>query len=213
MATAQEKQDLVDILKLGINTYEIHLTGYGGEIVVGSITPEQCAYWKDHDLDEHCSDWDNAMKVPDGMGICRDGSWHECDDIAHENGVEFSDLCYITVYDSNDNQVWQSCMGVDELEAHGIESEGFANDEIYVRYDSSSTHAFIAQSIEKGTFFTGEFETLGRFDPAKLSFSLIDVEGWTLVAGVSYASRVIDDTGGYSTTGKSLEYRVFEVER
>jgi hypothetical protein len=71
----------------------------------------------------------------------------------------------------------------------------------------------MAQSIEKGTFFTGEFETLGRFDPAKLSFSLIDVEGWCLVNGVSYASQVIDDTGGYSTTGKGLEYRVFEVER
>jgi hypothetical protein len=29
MATAQEKQDLMDVLKLGINTYTIHLTGYG----------------------------------------------------------------------------------------------------------------------------------------------------------------------------------------
>jgi hypothetical protein len=213
MATAQEKQDLMDVLKLGINTYTIHLTGYGGEIVVGSITPEQYQYWQHNDLDEHCSDWDNIMEVPDDMRICRDGSWHECDDIAHENGVEFSDLCYITVYDNNDNQVWQSPMGVDELEKYGIESEGFANDEIYVRYSRSATHAFIAQSIEKGTFFTGEFETLGRFDPAKLSFSLIDVEGWCLVNGVSYASQVIDDTGGYSTTGKGLEYRVFEVEQ
>jgi hypothetical protein len=211
MATAQEKEDLVEVLKGGINTYTIHLTGYGGEIVLGTITPEQYAYWQENDLDEHISDWDNEMAVPDSMKICEDGSWHDCDDIAHESGVEFSDLCYATVYDSEDNEVWQCRLGSDALEAEGVDPEGFNHDEFYVRYDSSASHAFMAQSIEKGRFFSGSFETYGRFDPNKLSFSTIDIEGWQLVNGVSYASVEIDEDGGYDTTGKGLECRVFAV--
>jgi hypothetical protein len=213
MATAQEKQDLVEILKSGINKYSIHLTGYGGEIVIGEITPAQYQYWREHDLDDLSSDWDNELNVPEELQIYQDGAWHDCDSILHETGVEFSNLCYVTVYDQNDNEVWQSSLGTAALEEAGLDPEGFNYDEMRVRHDSTATHAFLGQSIEKGTFFTGEFETLGRFDPRKLSFSTIDIEGWDLVNGVSYASEIIDDTGGYDTRGKGMEFKVFEVER
>ena len=213
MATEQEKQDLVEVLKSGINKYTIHLTGYGGEIVLGEITPAQYQYWREHDLDDLSSDWDNELGVPEELQIYQDGAWHDCDSILHETGVEFSNLCHVTVYDQNDNVVWQSPLGTEALEEAGLEPEGFAQDEFYVRHDSTATHVFMGQSIEKGTFFTGEFETLGRFDPRKLSFSITDIEGWELVDGVSYASEIIEDTGGYDTRGKGMEFKVFEVER
>ena len=213
MATAQEKEDLVEVLKHGVNRYTVHLTGYGGEIVLGSITPEQYAYWRDNNIDDLLSDWDNELEIDDDLRIFTDGSWHDCDDIAHENGVEFSDLCYVTVYDEEGNEVWSSPLSTDALESRGVDPAGFAQDEFYVRYDSSATHAFVGQSVEKGTFFTGEFETLGRFDPRRLSFSTIDIEGWVLVNGVSYESEIIFDDGGYDTRGKGMELRVFAVER
>jgi hypothetical protein len=213
MATAQEKEDLVEVLKHGVNRYTIHLTGYGGEIVLGSITPEQYEYWRDNNIDDLLSDWDNELEIDDDLRIFRDGSWHECDDLVHENGIEFSDLSYVTVYDEAGNEVWSSPLGTAALEDHGVDPEGFAQDEFYVRYDSAATHVFLGQSTEKGTFFTGEFETLGRFDPRRLSFSTTDIGGWQLVNGVSYESEIIEDTGGYDTRGKGMELRVFAVER
>jgi hypothetical protein len=213
MTNEQEKQDLVEILKSGINKYSIHLTGYGGEIVVGEITPAQYQYWRERDLDELINDWDDDLAIDKDLKIFQHGVWHDCDSIAHETGVEFSNLCYVTVYDQNDNEVWQSSLGTAALEEAGLDPEGFNYDEMRVRHDSTAAHAFLAQSIEKGTFFTGEFETFGRFDPRKLSFSTIDIEGWDLVNGVSYASQIIDDTGGYDTRGKGMELKVFEVER
>lgn len=213
MATEQEKHDLVEVLKSGINKYTIHLTGYGGEIVLGEITPAQYQYWRERDLDELANDWDNELEIDEDLKIFQDGAWHDCDSILHETGVEFSNLCYVTVYDQNDNEVWQSPMGIEALEEAGLDPEGFAQDEFRVRHDSTAAHVFLGQSIEKGTFFTGEFETLGRFDPRKLSFSITDIEGWELVDGVSYASKIIDDTGGYDTRGKGMEFKVFEVNQ
>jgi hypothetical protein len=212
MATAQEKADLMEVLKHGAKRYSIAIYGYGGEIVLGLVTPEQYQYWQDRDISELLDDWDNRLSIDDELRLFRDGSWHECDDLAHEFGAEFSDLCSVVVCDQAGNEVWSSPLGA-ALEQNGVEPEGFAHDEFCVRSATTATHAFVGQSVEKGTFFTGEIETLGRFDPRKLSFSVLDIEGWPLVNGVSYESEIIDDTGGYDTRGKSMDLRVFAVER
>ena len=213
MATEQEKADLINVLKHGVNRYTVHLYGYGGEIVLGSITPAQYEYWREHNLDELASDWDNELAIDDELRIFRDGSWHECDDLIHENGIEFSDLSHVIVYDEAGTEVWSSPLGTSFLDCRGVDPEGFAQDEFYVRDDTSATHVFLGQSTEKGTFFTGDFETLGLFDPQRLSFSIVDIEGWQLVNGVSYESEIIEDTGGYDTRGKGMDLKVFAVER
>jgi hypothetical protein len=215
MATKKQKEDLIEALKAEPRIYEIILSGYGGEIVLGRITKEQYEYWSAReDFDEHCNDWDNEIEIPEEARIVRDGSWHELDDLYHENGCEFSNMNYITVIDKATNKtVFESSLGYDALEKEGIDLDGIASDEYYVRYDSDADYAFLGQSVEKGTFFTGEVEVIGKFDPRKLSFSHIDVEGWDIINGVSYASEIVDDTGGYSTTGKSLDFKIFQVER
>jgi hypothetical protein len=215
MATRKQKQELMDMLRHGPKTYDVLISGYGGEITIGSINQTQYDFWKDRsDLDEHCNSWDPQDDVPEQAVIVTQGNWHDCDDLVHENGCEFSNLCYITVYDQATNQqVFECALGYDELEKAGIDPDGFHSDEFYVRFDSSADYALMSQSIEKGTFFTGEIQTIGPFDPRRLSFSTIDVEGWQLVNGVSYESVIIDDTGGYSTTGKSLEFNIFKVEK
>jgi len=213
--TREEKLEFLETIKGTKTTYEIMLSGYGGEIVLGSISKEQYDFWKDReDFEEHCSDWDNELEVPEEMQIVRDGCWHDVDDLNHECGAEFSNLNYITVVDKKTGEtVFESPLSSDELEKRGIDPEGFAVDEYHVRYDSDADYAFLGQSVEKGTFFTGEVEIVGKFDPARLSFSYIDIEGWELVNGVSYESEIIDDTGGYDTTGKGLDFKIFKVEK
>lgn len=214
MATKRQKQELLEALRAEKKKYEIILTGYGGEIAIGRITREQYEFWKDReDLDEHCHDWDNEMEIPDDMIIARDGSWYECDDIAHENGCEFSDACYVTVYDEDKNEVWTSPLSSAALEERGVGVDGMNRDEHYVEYGTDVEYYFWGQHFEKGTFQTYEIEIYGKFDPARLNFSIIDVNGWELVNGVSYESIELDDTGGYSTTGKATDYGVERIER
>jgi len=212
--TKEQKQELMEIIKGEPRTYSVSIWGYGGEIVMGRITEDQYEFWSNReDLDEHVHDWEDQMSVPDDLKLVEDGSWYDRDDLIHENGCEFSDLCHITVYDENDNEIWSSSLSYESLEKNGVDTEGIAAEEYYVQYDSDAEYVFLGQSIEKGTFFTGTIETLGKFDPKKLSFSHIDIEGWDIVNGVSYESVIIDDTGGYDTVGKSSDFRVFQVER
>lgn len=212
--TSEEKHELLAVIKGDKKKYQIHISGYGGEIVMGRITANQYEFWKDReDLSDHACDWENELSIPDDLRICRDGYWHDIDDLAHENGCELSSSCWITVYDEEGGEVWSSALDYESLENGGVGVDGFASEEYYVEYDSDAEYAFLGQSIEKGTFNTYEIETIGNFEPAKLSLSYIDVEGWSLINGVSYESVILDDTGGYSTTGKSSEYKVFKIER
>jgi len=213
MATKAQKEELIEALKAERKKFEIHLSGYGGEIVLGRITREQYEFWRNReDLDEHAHDWDNELEIPEDMKLCSDGSWYELDDLCHENGCEFSNCCWVTVYDEDNHEVFTCPLDYDELEEKGVFVEGMVNDEYRVAWDSDSEHYFLGQNFEKGTFQTYEVEDY-KFDPAKLNFRVNDIEGWCLVTGVSYQSEELDDTGGYSTTGKSSEYRVYAVEK
>jgi hypothetical protein len=213
MNSNPEHEQLIEVLRSGPRRYHIHLTGYGGEIVVGSITAAQYEFWHNReDLDEWAWDSDADITVPESMAMFPAGEYYMCDDLAHENAVEFSDSCWVTVYDEDDQEVWSSPLDEDGLSANGVDVTGMHRGEFYVADDCPTvTHAFLAQNTEKGTFWTGEIETFGDFDPNRLSFSTIDIEGWELVDGVSYESVILDDTGGYSTTGKGSDYRVFKV--
>lgn len=205
-----EHLELLEALKAEKKKYEIHLSGYGGEIAIGRITPEQYEFWKDReDLDEFAYDWDNEMDIPDDMKMFESGSWYECDDIEHGNGVEFSNACWVAVIDDKGNVVWESPLDIESLEQKGVYVDGMNRDETY---PDSGEYIFFGQNFEKGTFQTYEIEIFGKFMPEKLNFSTIDIFGWELVNGVSYESIELDDTGGYSTTGKSSEFEVRFVE-
>jgi len=214
MATKRQKQELIEALKAEKKKYEIHLSGYGGEIAIGRITDKQYEFWKDReDLSDYAYDWDNELEIAEDLKMFSDGSWYECDDLAHENGCEFSDACWITVYDEDNNEVWTSPLSMSALEERGVGVDGMNRDEYFVEYDSDAEYYFWGQNFEKGTFQTYQIEVYGKFDPVKLNFSTIDVNGWELVNGVSYESIELNDTGGYSTTGKSNEYGVERIER
>ena len=207
-ATTKQKEELIAVLKFTPRTYKVMLSGYGGEIVLGSIPREQYKYFIDNDIDleEFANDWDNEMEVPEDMQPFTPGEWHECDDIAHENGCELDGSNYITVIDEHGKEHWQSNLDHSTLVAAGIEVDG-STEECENRADRENTVGFIGQNTEKGTFFDANLELTEPFDPTKLSINFTDVQGWCLINGVTYDGVDIEGHDGYDTTGKGSEYK------
>ena len=98
-----EQEELIQTLKFTPRTYRVMLSGYGGEIVLGSVHREQYEYFRDNEIDieEYAWDCDNEQEVPEEMQPFTPGEWHSCDDVAHESGCELSEYNYITVTDEN----------------------------------------------------------------------------------------------------------------
>lgn len=208
MATAAEKQELVDTLKFPPTTVTVSLTGYGGEAVLGTMSREAYDYWSEQDVSEWATTWDEAPDVPESARFCEAGAWYECDDVAHVSGVELSGSCRIIVINTETNDViWDQGLDYDALVNQGVTLTASGV------YDISTQPAgaclFFGQSIEKGTFFEGTFMLTQPFDPGQLEIWYENVADWCIVGGISYAGEEIEGTDNYDTTGKGMEFDVF----
>jgi hypothetical protein len=207
MATEDQKQELFDALKFTPRDITIATWGYGGEIVMGRITAQQYNFWQGReDFSDYVWDWDYEVPdhAPPGVDFIDQGSWYDCDDIAHENSVEMSDSCGITVTDNITGEViWESRLGVGTLQDHGAEVEWTSCIE---RADFPGEYLFIGQSIEKGQFWDGTVRITQPFDPSRLSFRVVEVDGWSLFGGLTYDGQDPEDLGNYDTTGKGSEF-------
>lgn len=199
--------DIIKALKFTPRDITISTSGYGGEIAMGRITAAQYNFWQGRDdFSDMVWDWDYEMPpdTPEDLRFVNEGSWYECDDIAHENGVEMSDLCRIMVTDSETGDViWESGLGISQLEQHGIEVLWSQNIE---RADYPDSYLFIGQSIEKGSFWEGKIRITQPFDPALLAFQINEIDGWCLFGGLTYDGEDPEDLGSYDTTGKGSEF-------
>ena len=212
MATRKQKQDLISALKFTPRDIEISLSGYGGEIVMGRISEEAFDFWKDRDdLSDFVYDWDGEMDVPADARFCTDGAWHDVDDLCHETGCEASDCCGVTVEDLLEGRtLWESNLDLDNLAGQGVDT----SDHHHCRPEETEptgTCVFLGQNFEKGTFFSGTIRITQPFDHRKLSIAWIDCDGWRLISGMSYDGEDVEGFDGYSTTGKSNEYKVYRV--
>ena len=212
MATRKQKEKLIEVLKFTPGTYTIQCWGYGGEIVLGRIEKESYDYFVENEinLEEFASDWSgDSNTVPEDLHPFPPGEWQSCDDICHENGVEMSDLCVISVSDSTGKEIWNHSLEPFMLEENGVGVE--CVEEYYAGYQGKDSIVFLGQSVEKGTFFKGMFELTAPFDPTKLKLLYNDVEGWPLLYGISYNDEDVynDD---YDTRGKSSEFKFLNTD-
>jgi len=209
----KEQEELVAILKFTPRTYRVMLSGYGGEIVLGSVPREQYQYFRDNEIDieEYAWDCDNEQEVPEEMQPFTPGEWHDCDDVAHESGCELSEYNYITVTDENGKDHWQCKLGYSELTDAGVEVDETEESVCSDRSDRENTVGFIGQSVEKGVFFEGELNLTAPFDPAKLAINYSDIEGWSIITGVTYDGEDIEGYDGYDTRGKSSEFKFYDT--
>jgi len=191
---------------------EIALSGYGGEVVLGTVDKTIFDYFQEHDIDigEFSNDWDNDLDVPEDMRPFAPGEWHECDDIAHRCGVEMHEYCRVVVIDLDTNTtLFESYLDISSLDAKGISSSCL--EEVYVNHFPDKV-VFTGQSVEKGTFFNTIIEIEDKFDPTKLELDYDDIDGWTLCSSVKYDGVELYDEGA-GTTGKSMNFSMVHVQK
>ena len=212
MATRKQKEQLMDTLRFTPRKITITLSGYGGEIVMGTVDPAAARYWIDRgDFEEYATAWsddeDTFADVPESYKIINDGSWYEIDDLAHTTGVEMSTGCWLTVQDELTGEtLLETELDPDVLATAGIQVNKFEDIEVY---PGPKQAIFVGQNFEKGLFFEAEVEITQAFDPKLLSFSYSIYDGWRVCDSVEYAGEELDGQDAYSTSGKSSSYQLY----
>ncbi len=209
MATKEEKQELVEILKFTPRTYKVRLWGYGGEHVMGTVDRKIYDYFKQRRLDVAEFAWDGdyaeTNNIPEDMQPFYPGSWHDCDNMGHCWGVDRS-AGTIQVDDENGNTVYEKSLedivGYDE---ENPEPEWSCGDEVWIDSQPPGTVVFIGTSSEKGTFFEADLELKMPFDPAKLCLNYDEIDGNEIITSVYYDEEELNNDGG-DTNGKSTDF-------
>ena len=211
--TKKQKEELVQTLKFTPRTYQVTVSGYGGEIAMGCVDPKTVAYFKKNkiNLDDYATSWgepgdEEYLGVPENLEPFTQGSWYDCDNIEHNSGAEFGGA-WLTITDENGNEIFQQELNFD-LEDLGCEIECFCEEDISEHCTVDSA-VFVGQSFEKGCFFEADLELTEPFDIAKFKFTYSDVAGWPILNVVEYAGEELDGSNGYSTTGKSMSFNFY----
>mgnify|MGYP003344063536 CR=1 FL=1 len=205
-------EELVAVLKFTPRTYKISLWGYGGEKVMGTTTREVWDYCNENQVNLTDLAWDSD--AAEEMGLDEEklpfppGSWYECDNLAHANGVSL-DSGTVQIEDENGEVVFErpleDCMDEDGNEAN---FEWISDASIYGHEEGSVL--FVGSSNEKGTFFEGDIELTAPFDIRKLKLIGEVIDGEDIITGVEYDGEDIDNYGG-DTNGKSSDYDMYLV--
>jgi len=206
MATLEQKQELIDVLKFTPRTYKITMWGYGGEVVMGTVDRKIYDYFKQRRLDLSSFAWDGDYSeennIPEDMQPFWPGSWHDCDNMGHAYGVS-RNAGTLQIEDEQGNVVYERRL--EDLDGCEDSPELSCFDEVWVDSQPEGTVVFIGRSNEKGTFFEGDIELTAPFNIEKLQLSYDDVDGEEIINSVTYDGEDIDNNGG-STDGKSSDF-------
>ena len=209
MATKEEKQELINVLKFTPRTYLVRLWGYRGEHVMGTVDRKIYDYFKQRRLDVAEFAWDGdyaeTNNIPEDMQPFYPGQWHDCDNMGHCWGVDRS-AGTIQVDDENGNTVYEKSLddivGYDE---ENPEPEWSCGDEVWIDSQPAGSVVFIGTSSEKGTFFEADLELKMPFNPAKLCLHYDEIDGNEIITSVSYDEEDLNNDGG-DTNGKSTDF-------
>lgn len=206
MATVEEQDKLIEVLKFTPRTYTIQMWGYGGEYVMGTVDRKIYDYFKSRRLSLSDYAWDSDYadehNIPEDMQPFPPGSWYECDDMGHCHGVDRG-AGTLQICDENGDVVYEQRL--EDLCGDDGEPEISSFDEVWIDSRPVGDVVFIGVSNEKGTFFEGEIDLKQPFDVTKLCLSYDDIDGNEVINSVTYDEETIDNNGG-STDGKSSDF-------
>jgi hypothetical protein len=215
MATIEEQEKLLQVLKFTPRTYKVSLWGYGGEKVMGTVDRKVWNYCMANQVDLSDIAWGDEDTVT-SMGLDPDmlpfsaGSWYECDDLAHVNGAS-RDAGTLQVEDENLNTVFAKSL--EECDSDEEDNPKWAcGQTVWVGQIKPGKIVFVGSSNEKGTFFEGHIELTQPFDITKLTLCYDDIDSEEIVNGVQYDGEDIDNWGG-STDGKSSDFTMCRVKK
>jgi len=211
MATTQEKEELIEILKFTPRTYKLRLWGYGGEYVMGTVDRKIYDYFRQRRLDVSEFAWGyeyaEENNIPEDMLPFEPGNWHDCDNLGHSWGVDRNSGT-LQVEDENGNVVYEkeleSISGGGEYE-DPPEPEWGGSEEIWIDSQPKGTVVFVGTSSEKGTFFEADLELKMPFNPGKLCLHYDEIDGNEIVTSVTYDGEELSNEGG-DTSGKSSDF-------
>ena len=141
MATNEEKEKLVEVLKFTPRTYSIRIWGWGVEHAFGHIPNQKAVkYIQDNELDweevmwKDIDDWTSeGRKVTDHPLMGDNGEylhdWSDIDELGRCWGAEASDATYVVVDDENGEEVDTVACFVFGEDEDGID-DGFGNYEL-----------------------------------------------------------------------------------
>jgi hypothetical protein len=204
MSTTEEQEKLLQVLKFTPRTYKIQLWGYGGEHVMGTVDRKVYDYFKEHRLSVPDYAWGGYDgEVPEDMQPFAPGSWFDCDDMGHVNGVDMS-AGHLQILDENENIVYER-----ELSSlDGCDVQLSTIEEVWIDEKDPGTVVFYGYTSDKGTFFEANIELRQPFDPEKLLIQISDFDSNEIVVGAEYDGEELDNYGG-DTNGKGSEYAFY----
>ena len=205
MATTDEHEKLIAHLKFTPRTYKIQLWGYGGEYVMGTVEREIYNYFRQHRLSVPDYAWggDEFDSVPEDMRPFEPGSYYDCDDIGHVNGVDRNSGT-MQVLDENGTVVYER----DLSSLNGCDVQLSTFEEVWVDSQQPGTVVFFGYTSDKGTFFEADIELTEPFDPEKLLLNISDFDSNEIVVGVEYDDEELENYGG-DTNGKGSDHAFY----
>ena len=205
MATNEQKEELIEVLKFTPRTYRVEIGAYGGEVYFGTVDRKIYDFFKEKkiDIEQYASSWDEELweDIPEDLRPFEPGSPYDVGGV-HESGATFDDTNTIEVFDENGNPVWCCSLGSTALEKKGVAVE--ESEEQYISEYPEGTVVFYGAQGEKGLLFGNEFELRAPFNPELLKITYGDYDGWQIVTGVIYDGEDIENYD-YDTTGKWSE--------
>jgi len=230
MATNEEKEKLVEVLKFTPRTYTMCIWGYGVEHAFGFI-PNQGAvkYIEDNELDweevmwKDIDEWTAEGHKASDHPLMSDGDgeylhdWSDIDDLGRCWGAEQCDYTKVEILDENGDEVVEFATDTDTLEKLGVEwswdyEADIDNVEKAKEWIKKGKYVAHSRSIEKGTFFEADIELTEPFDISKLKLSGSSINDWApIIDGVMYDNQDCDNYGG-DTRGKGLESTIHNLE-
>lgn len=180
--------------------YTIQISGYGAEVTIGKLSPEQQQFIKESDQEITDIILDEVEPF---------GSWYDMDDIFHRWGP--GDVFTLTISDEEGNELHSF-----------VEDDIIYNGDSLVKcqykdcYFESDDAAIMCISAEKGEFFSTELE-LEQFDISKLEIEILEDCGLNgvctygnMIGKIFYDGEELDNYGG-STDGKSFDVYCSEL--
>ncbi len=226
MATKKQKAQLIDRIKHGVRKYRFSIQRYGGETVVGTITPYQYHYWKNRqqELTDYLMGYERDSyatehNLPEEARFDRD--WHDIDNVVHTCGapIESANFLHIDEFDQHGNAIKDEKghfvlrepieLNNDNIQKLGIQC--IDGECIDVDHPSLKNEYYLyGYTANKGGWTVdGDIEIEGELDFKQLKLHYQQIEGSDICHAISYANgepRYLQE----DSSGSSQECRVME---
>jgi hypothetical protein len=198
----KKKKQLIDRIKHGIKKFSFSIQRYGGETVMGRITPYQYHYWKNREseLTDYVMGFDREAyetehNIPEEAKM-RD--WYDINDVAHVTGAPVESANYLHIDESDQHgapihnangsyKMWEPIeLSNESREKWGIQLED--GECIDVDHPSLvNEYYFHGSTSNKGGWTTeSTIDIEGDLDLKKLKIHYKQIEGSDIAYAISY---------------------------